>query len=45
MALERKIIEGIGRNLDRIERILRKSGKSFDYYDAAYEATPDERRT
>ncbi|HET7285704.1 MAG TPA: hypothetical protein VFI70_13555 [Nitrososphaeraceae archaeon] len=36
ITLERKIVEDIGRSLDRIESILRKSGKSFDYYDVAY---------
>jgi hypothetical protein len=36
ITLERKIIEDIGQSLDRIESILRKSGKSFDYYDVAY---------
>jgi hypothetical protein len=36
ITLERKIIEDIGRSLDKIESILRKSGKSFDYYDVAY---------
>jgi hypothetical protein len=36
ITLERKIIENIGRSLDKIESILRKSGKPFDYYDTAY---------
>lgn len=36
LTLEREIVERIGLGLDRIENILRKSGKSFDYYDVAY---------
>jgi hypothetical protein len=36
ITLERKIIEDIGRTLDKIESILRKNGKSFDYYYVAY---------
>jgi len=36
ITLERKVIEEIGRTLDKIENILRKSGESYDYYDVAY---------
>lgn len=36
ITLERKIIQNIGLSLDKIENILRKSGKPFDYYDVAY---------
>jgi hypothetical protein len=36
ITLERKIVDDIGRGLDKIESIFKNSGSPIDYYDVAY---------